>query len=900
MRPWDLTREGVGCAPQCGNDLYGTDPFNRRMSVCRFCCARRSVAVTLDKSRRIRFAMALAPGARRGAYHITAQIGAGGMGEVYRARDTKLDRDVALKVLPEAFARDPQRLARFEREAKILAALNHPHIAHIHGLEETDGVRTLVLEFVDGPTLAERIAQGPLPIHEALTIARQIAAALEAAHEQGIIHRDLKPANIKVRTDGAVKVLDFGLAKALDPTSAGTADMIELETVTSPALMTGVGVILGTPAYMSPEQARGQAIDKRTDIWAFGCLLFEMITGRLVFSGATVSDTIASVLERSPDWTALPPAMPPPLQHVLARCLEKDPKQRWRDIGDVRIELDDAEAWRPQTDSASPRASRARERAVWALLVALTAVGAAVVTPLFRRPPAPAEVRFTLAFPRGVAADFAQLAISPDGQQIVVAPGVGGGPQPTPLWLRPLASTSGRLLAGTEGATLPFWSPDGRSVGFFADQKLKRLDVNTEAIQILAEAPFARGGAWQADGTILFAPKPVGPLLRVSASGGEPTVATKLETGQNDHRAPFILPDGKHFIYYARGTPQVRGVHVARLDGTGTKRLLDADAAAVYTRSGHLLFPRQGDCWRRRSMRRGCCSKVTPFAWLTASRSIQGPASPRSPRQRPDRLRTARTGSSERSSPGSIVLAGGSRLLAHRTKEVLANPSLSPDASRVAFSRVVGGNWDIFLTDMQGAVSQVTSAPSLEFSPVWSPDGRQIFYQSSASSIYSRSVAEGTPEQAVLKEPTMIYPSDVSPDGSVLLYNRATGPTMALWYVPLGANRTPHPFVDTAFHERDGQFSPDGQWVAYQSNEAGHYEIYLRPFPGPGDRIQVSSSGGQHVRWARNGSELFYIAADQRLTSLRVTFGANRKPVLGPAVPLFRTEFDSGLLVRQQ
>ena len=328
--------------------------------------------------------MALAPGARRGPYEIIAKIGAGGMGEVYRARDTKLDRDVALKILPAAFASDPGRLARFEREAKTLAALNHPHIAHIHGLEEFDGVRTLVLEFVDGPTLADRIAHGPIPINEALTIARQIAEALEAAHDQGIIHRDLKPENIKVRTDGTVKVLDFGLAKALDPTSAATADVTASPTITAPALMTGAGMIVGTAAYMSPEQARGKAVDRRTDIWAFGCVLFEMITGRRVFPGATVSDTIAAVLERSPDWTALPPATPPRVRHILARCLEKDPKQRWRDIADVRIELDDGEAWRPQTDRVSPKTSRAAERAAWALLVALAAAVAAVATPMFR------------------------------------------------------------------------------------------------------------------------------------------------------------------------------------------------------------------------------------------------------------------------------------------------------------------------------------------------------------------------------------------------------------------------------------------------------------------------------------------------------------------------------------
>ena len=844
--------------------------------------------------------MALGPGARRGPYEITGKLGAGGMGEVYRARDTKLDRDVALKILPEAFASDPERLARFEREAKTLAALNHPHIAHIHGLEESDGVRALVLEFVDGPTLADRIARGSIPIHEALIIARQIAEALEAAHEQGIVHRDLKPANIKVRTDGTVKVLDFGLAKALDPASAGTADATASPTITSPAQMTDVGVVLGTAAYMSPEQARGRAIDKRTDIWAFGCVLFEMITGRRVFPGATISDSIAAVLERSPDWTALPAATPPAVRHVLARCLEKDPKRRWRDIGDVRIELDDAEAWRPQTDSASQKTSRAGERAAWSLLVALTAVVAAVVTPVSRKAPAdPAEIRFNVLFPRGVAIDFAQLAISPDGQQIVVAPGFNLQ-QPSPLWLRPLASTSGRLLTGTEGASFPFWSPDGRSIGFFADEKLKRLDVNSQAIQILADAPVARGGAWQADGTILFAPNARGPLSRVLANGGQPTVATQLQEGQNDHRAPFILPDGLHFLYYARGTPQVRGVHVARLDGTETKRLLDADGAAVYTRSGHLLFPRQGEPLAQsfdarrltldgEAFRVADSVSVNPGISLASlSASASGPIA-----YGTDSIRRTQFAWFDRS---------GRRLetLGTPDQRGLANPSLSPDGSRIAFSRVVGANWDVWLIDMQGAVGKFTSALSLDWNPVWSADGRQIFYQSNNSNIYSRSVTDGTPEQVVLSEPTMVYPSDVSPDGSVLLYSRATGPSVDLWYVSLTADRTPHPFVQTAFQERDGQFSPDGKWVAYQSNDAGHFEIYLQPFPGPGNRIQVSAGGGQHVRWARKGSELFYIDADQRLTSVRVTFGANGTLVRGTPVPLFRTELDSSFLTRQQ
>ena len=495
--------------------------------------------------------LALAPGTRLGVYEVVASIGEGGMGQVFRARDTKLDREVAIKILPEAFAHDADRLARFQREAKTLASLNHANIAAIYGLEESGGMTALVMELVEGDDLSQRIARGAIPLDEALPIAKHVAEALEAAHEQGIIHRDLKPANIKVRPDGMVKVLDFGLAKAMEPLGAMSPSHSQSPTITTPA-MTQAGVILGTAAYMSPEQARGKAVDRRTDVWAFGCVLFEMITGRMVFPGATVSDTIAAVLERSPDWTALPPATPPAVRRVLARCLEKDPKQRWRDVGDVRVELDDTEAGRPQADGASPKTSRAAERAAWALLVALAAAVAVVATPMFRTAPAPAEIRFNLLFPRGVAANSAQLAISPDGQQIVVAPSFGVQ-QPSPLWLRPLASTSGRLLTGTEGASFPFWSPDGQSIGFFADQKLKRLDVNSQAIQILADAPVARGGAWQADGTILFAPNARGPLFRVPATGGQPVVATQLQEGQNDHRSPFILPDGLHFLYYARG-----------------------------------------------------------------------------------------------------------------------------------------------------------------------------------------------------------------------------------------------------------------------------------------------------------------------------------------------------------
>jgi Tol biopolymer transport system component len=849
--------------------------------------------------------MPLVSGACLGPYEIVAAIGAGGMGEVYRARDPKLNREVALKILPDTFTADPDRVARFRREAQVLASLNHPNIGHIYGFEDSGARHALVLELVDGQTLADRIALGPIRLDEALSIVRQIADGLEAAHEQGIIHRDLKPANVKLRPDGTVKVLDFGLAKALDPlsSSAAAAAIAKSPTITSPAAITGAGVILGTAAYMSPEQARGQAVDKRTDIWAFGCVLFEMLTCRAAFSGKTVSDTIAAILERPLDWSALPASTPPNVRRLLAHCLEKDPKRRWRDIGDVRVELDDAEGTRPARDAVERIATRGPERAAWAALVLVAAAAATFATSTFRRAPAAAEVRFDVSFPRGTSADFAQLAISPDGQQLVAAPAFQGR---APLWLRLLGSTSGRTLPGTEGAILPFWSPDGKSIGFFADQKLKRIDVEGETIEVIADAKVPRGGAWQADGTILFAPNAIGPLFRVPATGGRPTIATHLETGQNDHRAPVILPDGRHFLYYARGTPQTRGVYVARLDGSESRRVLDADAAAVYAASGYLLFVRQGDLYAQAFDASRLALNGVAFR-MAGQVSVHPGVSLAS-------LATSAAGAiaygttSIRRTQFTWFDRSGNRLetVGAPDKTPLANPALSPDGRKVAFSRDVGGNGDIWLMDMHGATSRFTSDPGNPSNPIWSSDGRQILFQSGRSGtldIYSRSFSDSALEQVLVRSPREIqemkYPSDVSADGRFLLYTRAIG-NYDLWYVALVGDRTPRPFLETTFDERDGQFSPDGKWVAYQSNESGHDEIYLKPFPGPGDRIQVSAGGGQQVRWGHRGAELFYVAADQNMTSVPVTFAADGAVALGRRVALFRTEFDTTLRLRQQ
>ncbi len=843
---------------------------------------------------------ALAPssltGRRLGVFELHGLLGVGGMGEVYRARDTRLGRDVAVKLLPRAFQDDPDRLMRFEREARVLASLNHPHIGAIYGLEEADGITALVMELVEGEDLSQRIARGRIPVTEALRIARQIASALDAAHDHGIVHRDLKPDNVRLTPDGRVKVLDFGLAKVA--ASAGSLEPSNAATMTA----TTPGLILGTAAYMSPEQASGGAADRASDMWAFGCVLFEMLTGRRAFDGATTSEILANVLKAEPDWDRLPAETPSGVLRLLRRSLQKDQKLRCRDMRDASLELGEVSAATADINGESRARSRRRERIAWAALVLVTAAAARLVTPVLPKAIVPPEVRFDVSFPRDISPDFVQLAISPDGQQLVTAPTFGGA---APLWLRPLGSTSGRTLPGTEGAGFPFWSPDGASIGFFADGKLKRIDVESHAVEIVADAPVPRGGAWQADGTILFAPNPVGPLFRVPATGGQPTAATRLEKGQNDHRAPFILPNGRHFLYFARGTPQVRGVYVARLDGSESSRLLDADAAAVYAASGHLLIVRQGELFAQpfdatRLALNGAAFRIAGGVSFSPGISLASLSASASG------AIAFGTGSIRRTQFGWFDRSG-KRLetVGAPDQTTIANPALSPDGRQIAFSRVVGGNWDIWLMDMQGAMSRFTSSLALDFNPVWSSDGRRIFFQWRNANIYARSVSDGGPEEVLLKgTPEMTYPSDVSPDGRVLLYTRSntrsTGSSIDLWYLPLVGDATPHPFVQTTFDERDGQFSPNGKWVAYQSNESGHDEIYLQPFPGPGDRIQVSTGGGQQVRWGQRGAELFYVAADRRLTSVPVTLATNGAVALGRPVPLFRTEFESNFQARRQ
>ena len=491
--------------------------------------------------------MVLRPGTRLGPYEILAAVGAGGMGEVYRGRDARLRREVALKVLPERVAADPDRLARFEREARMLAALNHPSIAQIHGLEEHDGVRTLVMEYIDGMTLADRLASGPIDPAAALPIALQIADAVASAHERGIIHRDLKPANIKLRADGSVKVLDFGIAKAVDEAETPLAEATVSPTLTTPAALTANGVVLGTIAYMAPEQARGAAVDKRADIWAFGCVVFEMLAGHRPFAGDGVMDTAAHVLRSDPDWHRLPPEVPASIRRLLRRALEKDPRQRLHDIADARLEIADALAPRSDEIAPGPAVVPTRHR-VWlgaALALAAVAVIGALIATIGRRDTVVTRpLRIEIVTP--ATSEVASFALSPDGASIAYIAAPNGRRR---LWLRSLETGVTRELTGTDGASLPFWAPNSRAIGFFADDgRLKRIDVEGGTVRALAAAPIPWGASWAVDDTILFAPI-TGSIVRMPATGGRPVTLTRLTAGQSNHSFPWALSDGRHFLY---------------------------------------------------------------------------------------------------------------------------------------------------------------------------------------------------------------------------------------------------------------------------------------------------------------------------------------------------------------
>jgi serine/threonine protein kinase/Tol biopolymer transport system component len=824
--------------------------------------------------------VSLIAGTRLGVYEVTAPIGSGGMGQVYRATDTRLKRQVAIKILPAAVAADRDRLSRFQREAEVLASLNHPHIAGIYGLEESGGVTALVMELVEGDDLSQRIARGAIPIDEALAIARQIAEALEAAHEQGIIHRDLKPANIKVRADGTVKVLDFGLAKAAATGGAGQAgaagSLSMSPTITTPA-MTEAGMILGTAAYMSPEQARGKAVDKRADIWAFGVVLLEMLTGERVFRGEDVSETLASILKDAPALDALPAGAPPRLRRLIERCLERDVKQRLRDIGEARVEIAKIQSGAPEPAIGSAHASPRRSTGtVVAWSIAGIAVAAAVAIGLLR-PVSPSTdaarvVRLPFMPPGDVAgSDLAFTVVSPDGQKLVFS-GRSSSDGRRMLWVRALDSLEAKPLPDTDEGIEPFWSPDSRSVAFGAQGKLKRVDLAGGRAQTLTDAGRLNGGAWSPSGVIVFSPDYNMPLYRVAAMGGERVPVTPPGTNA---RYPAFLPDGRHFLYYASATGGGAAValstYVGSIDSMEVRRLL-SDAPAVYARPDRLLYNHNGmlvaqafDAERLEFRGEPQAVAAGPAAANAAlggrfSVSDNGTLVVQDPPMFDYQLTWFDRAGKKVGTLGSVFRSAAPQL-----------PRLSPDGRRLVVQRF-DRRQELWIGDVARSTFDrfTTVFAQLAF---WSPDGRSVICNTTfkgLQGIYQLPLGGGD-EQLLLKG--TIFPSSETADGKWLFYAQTGERTRTdLWALPLSGvaapdgSRQPHPVVNSEFDEQQPQVSPDGRWLAYMSDVTGRFEVYVRPLTADarvGEATRVSISGGIQPGWGRNGRELFYINASR-------------------------------------
>ena len=818
--------------------------------------------------------MPLAPGTRVGPYEVHALLGTGGMGEVYQATDTNLKRAVAIKVLPDAVAADAERLARFQREAQVLASLNHPNIAAIYGLERSGVTAAIAMELVDGPTLADRIAQGPVPVDEAIAIARQIAEALEAAHEQGIVHRDLKPANVKVRVDGVVKVLDFGLAKAVEPVAALSVSSSLSPTITTPA-MTQAGFILGTAAYMSPEQARGKPVDKRTDIWAFGCVLFEMLTARRVFDAEDVSLTLAEVMKSEPDWTTLPSGVPAAVRLCLQRCFKKDPRQRLRDIGEARLALEGAREVDIPQPSTSSSALRSR---LWPWLAAATIVsavaGAAIALWTRPAPSFPEVVRFEIHAPQGDKIPPGTPAVSPDGRTLAYVVTDAQGKRR--IFLREMGALESRVLQGTEDASYVFWAPDGRSLAFAAERVLKRIDIAAGSARELA--PQLSGpwhGAWNQFGDVLFQN---GGIYRMSAQGGEPTRLAAVERSKNERRAafPFFLTDGRRFVVLETSTAGKSALFLASLDSSEQNLIVpDVTSAGIVAPTPlgrtYLLYARDQalvahEFDEDRGQVRGAPQIV-----------VDGIGKVANPALRPT-VGVSRNGVLAFQTGGdfaTIKMAWVDRAGQYISDVPLEvspdNFSLSNDGLRLTFDGDAQGARDVWITDLtRNNTSRLTRTPETERSPVWSPDGSRIIYFKAAKTYVKG--ADGTSDETVFADVSGV-PRAWSPDSKYVVYESADQTQqrrLFLWPVTGGA---PIPIGPRDSLARAGRFSPDSRYLAYVSDESGREEVYIEALPPEKGRLKVSQSGGSDPRWTSTGRELFYMAADRMLMVVDVQPG---------------------------
>jgi eukaryotic-like serine/threonine-protein kinase len=818
-------------------------------------------------------AMPLTTGTRLGPYEILSTLGAGGMGEVYRARDTSLRRDVAIKILPAVWAADPDRLQRFEREAQLLASLNHPHIGAIYGLESTSAQRALVLELVEGPTLAERIAHGPIPLPGALSIAKQIADALGAAHEQGIVHRDLKPANIKLTALGSVspaddawtvKVLDFGLAKMgpVDAAEGWSQDRFA-NSPTITVMPTGAGVLLGTAPYMSPEQARGQAVDRRSDVWAFGCVLYEMLTGECAFGGATTSDTIAAILGRPPDWARLPAATPPAVRRLLQRCLDKDHRRRLRDMADAQLDIDEGLAPHAEVLEGAEQPRRAGGLSTWlwmsAVVLAAVAAGAVVWTmkpvPTIEQPAG--VTRLTIVPPEPLPIDGeGGITVSPDGRRVAYVAGPARR-----VYVRDLDQFDSRVIAGTEGAQSPSFSPDNQWLAFAVAGSIKKVSRDGSVALVLCDP--CQGGArnlsWGTDDAIYYGAGPSG-IWRVSPAGGASVAATALREGETAHGFPILLSDRKRVLFQSQGE-----VSVQSLSG-GQRATIGAGVSAGALPTGHLVYLQAGTVFAV-PFDAGRFDATGPAIALLQNVEQLARDAPQFSVSPTGTLAYVPVSGAD---PGETLVwvdRAGVEQPSGLAGRLMTTPRLAPDGKRLAVIRgreALSGGGDIWLYDLErGTSTRVTTDRGAL--PVWSPDGRQLsFNKAGPDAVFTRSFdGSGREEQFIAGITGGIRPMSWSSDGRVLMFvsvNQATAND--IMFVDRQDPAKAKPFVQTAFREGAPTFSPDGHWIAYVSDKSGRDEIYLRPFPGPGEDVTVSAEGGIEPAWARGTGELFYRQGD--------------------------------------
>ena len=845
--------------------------------------------------------MALSAGTRLGPYELLAPIGAGGMGEVYRARDTRLERTVAVKVLPSHLAASPDSRQRFEREARTISQLSHPHICALYDVGREGETEYLVMEYLEGETLADRLARGPLPIEQVLRYGREIADALAKAHRQGIVHRDLKPGNVMITASG-VKLLDFGLAKVLAPPSSAVADLTALPTQAAP--VTREGTLLGTFQYMAPEQLEGREADARTDIFAFGCVLYEMATGRKAFSGATQVSVISSIMkEDPPPISRLQPTSPPPLDRIVRTALAKDPEDRWQSARDIGVQLS---AVGEATSELRPTGAVSRRPRIQVLPWLLAAIALLVAAATFLRMRAPRTepartIRFSVAPPAGGAFGFwvegSFLAVSPDGSQLAYVASesqrgaTNSGPLPSEergsVFVRPLSAPEARPIPGTEGANSIFFSPDGKSIGFFTKDKLKRVDLSGGApVPICDAVAGGLSGAWSPSGKILFAGPHRHALSRVSAGGGVPEEIIRIDRARGEARIlwPSYLPDGERFLYVLRYTDG-RGELMLGEPGRKPRPVMAVQSNTQYSDPGYLLFVKEGALIGHRFDAKSGTVKGDPFSVVETVRYALTPGAAA--------FAVSPTGTLIYQPHENVMrLAWFDRT--GREVETIGPPGLyqnvaiSPDGRRLLFDRTRPGirAFDVWLRDLErGTETPLTSAIDTEVSPRWLPDGRIAYsvVRGSPPQLVRRDLATGR-EEDLLPAGRMQFAQDFSPDGKTLVYAERTD-FFHLWTMPLTGTGKPTPFLQGPFEKNQVRFSPDGRYISMITDESGRSEAYVTAFPGPGERIRVSTGGAQSPRWSRDGRELFYLSGDRRLMSVAVRTAPSLE--LGAPRPLF-------------